>query len=312
MIGFEEYSHEIYEQTMAVLKHRRLEPGFDPEVIQAEYDALTVYQGHGMDGRNQYKEAGIEGEIHAYQVFLLRRSIDQTPGLADGWIMQETEKTRVIDRIPFEFSPEAFRSEIRFDAYPDLSGELERYLGAALTAVHPRALFRVVYLGGRDGDRLEMSGEWFQSKVLSRNLEGINRVFAYCASCGPELYSLNLDGFDPFASYWHDTLKTQVLTAAVDYLGELLKNEFGIAGMSTMNPGSGNADVWPIRQQRELFSLLGDTEELIGVHLTKSFLMVPDKSVSGIFFPSETAYINCQSCTREICPNRHAPYRQQA
>jgi hypothetical protein len=36
--------------------------------------------------------------------------------------------------------------------------------------------------------------------------------------------------------------------------------------------------------------------------------MVPTKSVSGILFPTEDGYANCQLCPRQACPNRRAPY----
>jgi hypothetical protein len=68
----EDYAHEVYIQTLAVLEDRAAREDFNLETIEAEYQALTVYQGHGMDGRNLYKEAEIEGQIDAYQIFLLR------------------------------------------------------------------------------------------------------------------------------------------------------------------------------------------------------------------------------------------------
>jgi hypothetical protein len=75
-----------------------------------------------------------------------------------------------------------------------------------------------------------------------------------------------------------------------------------------MNPGSGDANVWPIEQQKELFSLFGDVENLIGVRLTDSFLMVPNKSVSGICFPTEINFQSCQLCHRMNCNGRKAPF----
>jgi len=77
-----------------------------------------------------------------------------------------------------------------------------------------------------------------------------------------------------------------------------------------MNPGSGEVEVWPIEQQRELFSLFGDVRKQIGVELTDSFLMMPNKSVSGIQFPTETDFRTCQVCRRKNCPNRVAPFEQ--
>jgi hypothetical protein len=73
-----------------------------------------------------------------------------------------------------------------------------------------------------------------------------------------------------------------------------------------MNPGS--LENWPISEQKPLFSLFGDVEKLIGVRLSDSFLMFPIKSVSGIYFPTESSFASCQLCPREKCPNRRAKY----
>ncbi|MBL7126991.1 MAG: hypothetical protein ISS58_07330 [Dehalococcoidales bacterium] len=75
-----------------------------------------------------------------------------------------------------------------------------------------------------------------------------------------------------------------------------------------MAPGSGAADVWPITQQKELFSIFGNVEDLIGVRLTDKYLMIPIKSVSGIFFQTKTTFITCQLCPREACIGRRAEY----
>jgi len=223
--------------------------------------------------------------------------------------MQTTEEIEVFDDIPFVLDFDEFVSEIRADAYPELADEVNRYVNRAAAVARPRALLRVAYVGDRDGDAVEFGGQRFCSSVLAENLADIHRVFAYTASCGPEVYSLDISDLDPFASFWHDTFKIAVLQAATNYLKQEVTATYGISRFSNMNPGSGNVDVWPISQQRELFTVLGDTDGLIGVRLTDSFLMVPDKSVSGIFFPSERDYNNCQTCSRKICPNRSAPYR---
>lgn len=73
----EDYAHEVYTRTLYALENRFARADFNLATVEAEYEALTVYQGHGMDGRNLYKEAEIEGQIDAYQIFLHRlRSAD--------------------------------------------------------------------------------------------------------------------------------------------------------------------------------------------------------------------------------------------
>jgi len=49
-------------------------------------------------------------------------------------------------------------------------------------------------------------------------------------------------------------------------------------------------------------------EDLIGVTLTESMLMIPRKSISGIFFPTERMFFSCQLCPRENCPARESSY----
>ncbi|RKX97111.1 MAG: hypothetical protein DRZ90_07320 [Spirochaetes bacterium] len=75
----EDYTYEVYQQTLATLERRTTEADFNINTVKAEYKALTVYQGHGMDGRNLYKEAEIEGQIDAYQIFLHRQVRKNTP-----------------------------------------------------------------------------------------------------------------------------------------------------------------------------------------------------------------------------------------
>ena len=75
-----------------------------------------------------------------------------------------------------------------------------------------------------------------------------------------------------------------------------------------MAPGSGSADIWPITQQKQLFSIFGNVEDLIGVKLTDKYLMIPIKSGSGIFFQTETTFETCQLCPREACIRRKATY----
>jgi len=45
----------------------------------------------------------------------------------------------------------------------------------------------------------------------------------------------------------------------------------------------------------------------VGIELTESLLMVPQKSVSGVRFANAHDYVNCRLCPRENCPNRRAP-----
>jgi hypothetical protein len=73
-----------------------------------------------------------------------------------------------------------------------------------------------------------------------------------------------------------------------------------------MNPGS--IPGWPVKEQRNLFLILGDPAEDIDVSLTESYMMSPIKSTSGIRYFAATKFVSCQLCPEGRCPSREAPY----
>jgi hypothetical protein len=214
----------------------------------------------------------------------------------------------VLDDIPFRLDEPAFLRLTRLESLADMQGLLERVLAAA----RPKAAYKVCYIGARSADSVQIEGQVFRSEVLAKNLEEVERVFPYVATCGTELEPLEDDCAELFTRYCLDVLKELALGAARAHLLEHLRATCGAVGLSSMNPGSGDARLWPLWQQRPLFALMGNVEQAIGVRLTPSLLMQPNKSVSGILFPSEQHFESCQLCSREDCPRRRAPYQGQA
>jgi len=173
-------------------------------------------------------------------------------------------------------------------------------------AVRPRAVYEVCYVDNRNEDSLYIGGVKFTSRLLRVNLDKVERVFPYVATCGRELDAITIPSSDFMKSYCLDMIKETVLHSARDYLKDYLKRIFALPQISSMNPGSLKS--WPITQQEGLFAIFGNVEELIGVKLTEAFLMVPLKSLSGIFFPTRVEFVSCQLCPREACEGRKAPY----
>ncbi len=109
--------------------------------------------------------------------------------------------------------------------------------------------------------------------------------------------------------YLLDEIANMALREARGRFEHHLRSAFALEKISCMAPGS-LAD-WPIEQQRPLFGLLPGVEAALGVRLTESFLMLPRKSISGIYFPSEATFFSCQLCPRERCDGRKARYDPQ-
>lgn len=146
--------------------------------------------------------------------------------------------------------------------------------------------------------------------MRTRRLEHKERVFPFVVTCGREIDQAALPETDLLKKYWWDLIKEELLRVARQHLANHLERRFRLSKTSSMHPGSGDVGVWPIEQQRELFMLLGDIPEQIGVELTDTYLMIPNKTVSGICFPTEVDFRSCQVCRRTVCPNRAAAFDQ--
>lgn len=225
---------------------------------------------------------------------------------------------RILNDVPFEIDAEEVFQRLHLDSQSEYADEINAIIDRARTLARPRSVYDVAFVQERGEESLviqqadpvgESSGHArFESKVLRANLDEVERVFPFVASCGPELDTLPLEADDVFGQFCLDTIKEMALRGAIVHLVEHLKASYELETIVTMNPGSGDALVWPIEQQRELFDYFGDVEKLIDVVLTDSFLMVPNKSVSGILYASEYGFQSCQLCHRENCPNRRAPF----
>ena len=188
--------------------------------------------------------------------------------------------------------------------------EFERLVQTASAVGRPKAGYREAFIDVKGEATVTIGGITFQSRMLRGNLERAERVFAFLVTCGRELDQAAPHVDDFLIEFWWDLIKGELLGAARQHLFENLDRRYRLPRMSAMYPGSGDATVWPIEQQRELFSLLGDIPKRIGVELTDTCLMIPNKTVSGIYFATEVDFRSCQVCQRTVCPNRAAGFDQ--
>jgi hypothetical protein len=186
------------------------------------------------------------------------------------------------------------------------AAQVEELVARAREVVNPKAIYDVCYVEERGRDTVEFGGSRFSSRVLAVNLESVHRVFPFVATCGREIDGIPGVAGDPLREYWLDELRIMALQAAGMRLRERIEEKYQPGKLSSMSPGS--LEDWPITQQTQLFAALGDVDGEIGVRLTDSFLMLPMKSVSGVYFPVERSFASCQLCPRDGCPGRSAPY----
>ncbi len=209
---------------------------------------------------------------------------------------------------------ESYQRAIRFDSLDDSQEQALALFELADSRLQPKVLLKPLMIDTHEEvgnlPSVAIGSVRFVGKALSV-LKEIHRVIGYVATCGNELETYALTEFDMLAPYWLDELKTQALACARKKLREFCKEQYGITKPLSLNPGSGNVDIWPIEQMDGLFELLGGTQE-IGVKLTESSLMIPNKTIAGLLFASPlTDYESCAYCEREHCPNRRVPFKER-
>ncbi len=214
----------------------------------------------------------------------------------------------ILTNIPVEYELEQVLSRFHVEPGSQDAADVRELLTHVQSVVNPKAICDICYVGERTSKTAEIGSVVFTSRVLQVNLAQAHRVFPYIATCGREFDEVPGVAGDPLREYWLDELRIMALRAAAARVREHIERKYSPGKMSSMSPGS--LEDWPITQQRQLFSILGNVESAIGVKLTDSFLMVPMKSLSGVYFPTETSFESCRLCPRESCPGRQAPYNE--
>jgi hypothetical protein len=214
----------------------------------------------------------------------------------------------IIDKIDVSISPDDLRKRLHMEKDSDMS-EIMPLIDVAVQLIEPRALYDVRYIEEKFDDGVIVTGRRLKSRVLRKNLDQVERVFPFVITLGPKLGEKQAASTDLLESFYLDTIGNVALNSARKHLKRHLKSQFALEKISSMAPGS--LSDWPIEEQAPLFKLLGDVETAIGVKLTGSLLMLPAKSISGIYFPTETSFFSCQLCPRKGCESRKAQYSPQ-
>jgi len=214
----------------------------------------------------------------------------------------------ILDNIQIKINFDLVRKRLHLKRDSDLKA-VQDIVHMAQPLVEPRVLYKVSYIEEKLDDGVVVEGLRLTSKVLRKNLEAVERVFPFVITIGKKFGEMLDACNDLLEKFYLDTIGNVALNQVRLALKDHLKQNYAIEKTAFMAPGS--LPDWPIEQQKPLFKLLGDVPASIGVQLNDSLLMLPAKSVSGIYFPTETSFFSCQLCPREHCESRKAKYSEE-
>jgi len=187
--------------------------------------------------------------------------------------------------------------------------QVQTLIDEARPLISAKAVYKVCYIESKREDAITIDGRSLKSRVLRKNLNNVERIFPYVVTIGNRLEEKVRACNDLLKKYYLDTIGNAALAIARKYLKDQLRSRYALDGMSYMSPGS--LKDWAIEEQRPLFSILGDVEVSIDVRLNENLVMIPNKSLSGIYFPTKIPFYSCQLCPRKNCLARKAPYDEK-
>ncbi len=212
----------------------------------------------------------------------------------------------LISPIPATLDPEGVVRLLRLEKRGEGAEAARSLLAEAEGLLRPRAFYREAFVETKTDERVTIDGRVFRSKILHQNLDRAFKAFPYLVTVGPELERHASGLADPLRRYYLECLADAALEAAAETLRARILLETGFERISSMSPGS--LPDWPITEQTPLFDLLGEGPAATGVRLSDSLMMIPRKSISGLFFPSEETFVSCRLCSRAKCPGRKAAF----
>jgi hypothetical protein len=218
---------------------------------------------------------------------------------------QEIQPMAILDCITVNLNLDKVRKKLHMKPDSNLN-QVRSLVDTVQQLIEPKAIYNVSYIDEKSEDSVVVGGLPLKSRVLRKNLDRVERIFPYVVTLGSKLAEKQNACSDLLENYYLDCIGNLALTSARKQLKKHLQSKFALEKLSFMAPGS--LSDWPIEEQGPLFRLLGDVEASIGVRLTRNLLMLPAKSISGFYFPTEVSFYSCQLCPRKKCDSRKAKY----
>ena len=195
---------------------------------------------------------------------------------------------------------------------PQMEKMLKNKRGVCIDALEPAIIYDQFDISGIEGDSVHFkSGHIFNGPNIAKILEGSEIAVIFIFTLGKKIDDLinkERGSGGTLETIIMDSITTSMLGTLGDYAGRLIKNSMplqkGYGATCTYSPGQYK---WTIEEQKEIHKMVDGSS--IGVSLNESFLMIPFKSISGIYGFGPENKINrtrvaCDLCPRENCIGR--------
>lgn len=186
----------------------------------------------------------------------------------------------------FNAPPISRKEVLRYAGTFSETAEISALLDECIAEAEGRLSYKVCYgefpVCECDG-AVDLSFCRAESRALSKNLSGCNKIILFAATVGVEIDRLiaRASAISPAKATIFQALGSERVEALCDAFNDEIKKEAAARGY-TAHPrvSAGYGDI-PLEMQRDIFRALDCTKK-IGISLGESLLMSPSKSVTAI------------------------------
>jgi len=181
----------------------------------------------------------------------------------------------------------------------------EEKASVCIENITPKGIYNRFPIDRVNGDKVYFqTGDVFDgphiAKILTGSKTAIITIYTLGNRIDEIIHKTNQSG-DILAAIIMDTITTSLLEILGEFVGEKIRNE-GIehktwGATCAYSPGQYK---WTIEEQRKIFDMVDGRR--IGVELNDSFLMVPFKSVSGVYGFGLEGSIDKTKAACDLCP----------
>lgn len=220
----------------------------------------------------------------------------------------------IIKDIGCSISEKALLKKIDNRPHQNVSSRLRKSIKKAVDEIRTNAnftaLFGITSIDMNDGSMV-ISNQSFESRKLKSILTPCRKAIVFLTTLGDGIDRLIKQKMRKRPSYGYilDAAASIAVESGTEKLMERIEDEFDGNSEITLRYSPGYCD-WALREQEKLFSIL--PHERIGVTLSKSFLMSPRKSISGIVGVCRKGSLKFRGNACLKCPKTDCPYRRES
>lgn len=185
--------------------------------------------------------------------------------------------------IPFKRIYSRMGQRVSTEISSEIKNKIDTVINDAFVICELKARYEIFNIERNDGENITFGGETFVSKSFCQLVKNCDEIALFAVTVGnklPEKRQEFIDNGEMFNAVVYDAAGSEIAEEGAEYMHDFLGKIVAAKGKKIMkrrfSPGYSDMS---LEMQKKIFKLL--KPENIGINLSPSFLMIPEKSVTA-------------------------------